>query len=99
MYFEGNTDTGIFNQWIEEFLIPELKAGQTVIMDNATFHKSPRTAELVELSGCKLLYLPPYSPDFNPIEQKWGHVKNKVKKIRGKFKNFDECLERVLCYR
>jgi len=96
MYFEGNTDTEIFNQWIEEFLIPELKPDQTVIMDNAAFHKSQRTAELVESRQCRLLYLPPYSPDFNPIEQKWGHVKSLVKKIRDKFQNFNECLESVL---
>ena len=98
MYFEGNTDAEIFNQWIEEFLIPELKPNQTVILDNAAFHKSLRTAELIESAKCKLLYLPPYSPDFNPIEQKWGHVKNSVKKIRDKFENFTECLEEVLCY-
>ena len=100
MYFEGNTDTEIFNQWIEEFLIPELKPNQTVILDNAAFHKSPRTTELVESAKCSLLYLPPYSPDFNPIEQKWGHVKNSVKKIRDKFEEFTECLEGgLLCYR
>ena len=99
MYFEGNTDTEIFNQWIKEFLIPELKSAQTVILDNAAFHKSPRTTELINSVNCRLLYLPPYSPDFNPIEQKWGHVKNSVKKIRNKFQNFIECLEDVLCYR
>lgn len=96
MYFEGNTDTQIFNQWIEEFLIPELKPNQTVILDNAAFHKSPKTTELVESAKCKLLYLPPYSPDFNPIEQKWGHVKNSVKKIRDRYEDFNECLESVL---
>jgi len=99
MYFEGNTDTEIFNQWIEEFLIPDLKPNQTVIMDNAAFHKSQRTTELINSANCQLLYLTPYSPDFNPIEQKWGHVKNTVKKIRDKFKDFNECLENVLCYR
>ena len=96
MYFEGNTDTEIFNQWIEEFLIPELKTNQTIIMDNAAFHKSQRTIELVKSTKCRLLYLPPYSPDFNPIEQKWGHVKNTVKKIRNKFENFNECLDMAL---
>ena len=96
MYFEGNTDAVIFNQWIEEFLIPELKSGQTVILDNAAFHKSSRTTELINSANCKLLYLPPYSLDFNPIEQKWGHVKNSVKKIRDKFQNFNEYLENVL---
>jgi transposase len=101
MYFEGNTDTAIFNQWIEEFLIPEHKPNQTVILDNAAFHKLQRTRELVESANCQLLYLPPYSPDLNPIEQKLGrgHVKNSVKKIRDKFEDFTECLEKVLCYR
>ena len=99
MYFEGNTDTEIFNQWIVEFLIPELKPNQTIIMDNAAFHKSQRTIELIKSANCNILYLPPYSPDFNPIEQKWGHVKNSVKKIRDIFEDFNECLEKVLCYR
>ena len=99
MYFEGNTDTEIFNQWIVELLIPELKPNQTIIMDNATFHKSQRTIELIKSANCNILYLPPYSPDFNPIEQKWGHVKNSVKKIRDIFEDFNECLEKVLCYR
>ena len=87
----------IFNQWIEEFLIPELMPNQTVILDNAAFHKSPRTTDLIKSANCSPLYLPPYSPDFNPIEHKWGHVKNSVKKIRDGFENFTECLERVLC--
>lgn len=99
MYFEGNTDTEIFNQWIVEFLIPELKPNQTIIMDNAAFHKSQRTIEIIKSANCNILYLPPYSPDFNPIEQKWGHVKNSVKKIRDIFEDFNECLEKVLCYR
>ena len=79
-----------------EVLIPELKPNQTIIMDNAAFHKNKLTKELIKLAKCKLLYLPPYSPDFNPIEQKWGHVKNTVKKIRDKFENFTECLELCL---
>ena len=98
IYFEGNTDSGIFNQWIEDFLIPELKPNQTVILDNAAFHKSQKTKELIESANCKLLYLPPYSPYFNPIEQKWSHVKNQVKKIRDKFEDFTKCLDEVLCY-
>ncbi len=96
MYFEGNTDTEIFNQWIEEFLIPVLQPNQTVILDNAAFHKSQKTGELIESANCNVLYLPPYSPYFNPIEQKWEHVKNSVKKIRDKFDNFTQCLESVL---
>ena len=96
MWFEGNTDTGIFNTWIEKCLVPELKPNQIIVMDNATFHKSEAIRKLIESVECKLLYLPPYSPDFNPIEQKWGHVKNMVKKIRDQFADFNECLDYTL---
>jgi transposase len=95
-YFEGNTNFKMFNLWIKEVLLLELKPGQTIIMDNAAFHKNKITRELIESKQCHLLYLPPYSPDFNPIEQKWGHVKNIIRKIRDKFENFNECLESVL---
>ena len=99
IYFTGNTDTESFNYWIEEHLLPEIKGkNKVIIMDNASFHKSQRTKELIEKAGHKLLYLPPYSPDFNPIEHKWGHVKTKVKNIRDKFNTFEECLDFVLCY-
>lgn len=67
--FYGACNTELFNEWFEKFLIKELKAGQTVILDNASFHKSPRIKELVASVGCDLLFLPPYSPDLNPIEQ------------------------------
>jgi hypothetical protein len=96
MWFEGNTDTNIFNEWIEKCLVPELKPNQIIVIDNATFHKSEATRKLIESVECKLLYLPPYSPDFNPIEQKWGHVKNMVKKIRDQFADFNECLDYTL---
>ena len=96
MYFEGNTDTEVFNTWISEFLIKELQPGKTLIMDNASFHKSPKTRELIEKAGCFLEYLPPYSPDFNPIEHKWGVVKKIVRGVRDKFTNFNDCLDYVL---
>jgi len=96
MWFEGNTDTNIFNEWIEKCLVPELELHRVIVMDNATFHKSEVTRKLIESVECKLLYLPPYSPDFNPIEQKWGHVKNMVKKIRDQFADFNECLDYTL---
>ena len=66
------------------------------MIDNPTFHKSEAIRKLIESVECKLLYLPPYSPDFNPIEQKWGHVKNMVKKVRDQFTDFNECLDYAL---
>lgn len=80
-WFRGFTDGELFNVWLESHLLPTLKPGMTVIMDNARFHKSPRTKELIENAGCKLLFLPPYSPDFNPIEHRWFPLKNTARKI------------------
>ena len=98
IYIEENTNTELFNKWLEEHLLPELKyQKKVIIMDNASFHKSQTTRDLIEKAGHALLYLPPYSPDFNPIEQKWSHIKFLVKKIKDKFKTFEECLDYVLC--
>jgi hypothetical protein len=67
-YFDDYTNTDNFCIWLEKILCPELRPGQVVIMDNASFHKSPRIRKIIENVGCQLLYLPPYSPDLNPIE-------------------------------
>ena len=64
--FEGYCNHDVFEAYIEKVLLPILMPGQTVIMDNASFHKSKKIQQLIESKGCKLLYLPAYSPDFNP---------------------------------
>ncbi len=61
--------------WLKDFLIPELKVGQVVIMDKATFHKSEESRKLIEKAGCRILFLPTYSPDLNPIEIFWANFK------------------------
>ena len=80
-YFTGYTNAHVFNAWLEQELVPTLTPGMTVIMDNARFHKSPKTKEIIEAAGCSLLFLPPYSPDFNPIENRWFPLKNTARKI------------------
>ena len=67
--YQGTCNTNLFNLWIKEFLLPAIKPGYTIIMDNAAFHKSLETKKLIESSGYELLFLPPYSPDLNPIEK------------------------------
>lgn len=79
MIFNGSCDTKLFETWVEQFLIKELKPGQVVVMDNATFHRSQKTRELIESVGCKLIFLPPYSPDLNPIEKFWANMKRWIK--------------------
>ena len=84
--FYGYCNTRLFEAWVEQFLIKELKSGQCVVMDNASFHKSQRTKDLIESVGCKVIFLPPYSPDLNPIEKFWANMK---RWIRGKIQDFD----------
>ena len=69
IYFKGNTNTEIFIKWLKEELLPKTRVGQVIVMDNASFHKSKKIKELIESYGCRLLFLPHYSPDFNPMEQ------------------------------
>jgi transposase len=59
----------VFEAYLEDILAPSLKPGQVVVMDNLPSHKSERVRELIEEKGCELIYLPPYSLDFNPIEE------------------------------
>ena len=84
--FEGYCSREVFNTYAEQILIKELKPGQKVIMYNASFHKSPYLKSIIENAGCNLLYLPSYSPDFNPIEHRWPGIKDSFRKIMSKFK-------------
>lgn len=73
--FETTINTEIFDAWVIEDLIPKLPPQSVVIMDNASFHKGTEMKNGLEKGGHRLLYLPPYSPDLNPIEKKWAQVK------------------------
>jgi len=73
--FAGTCDTEVFNFWLEHLLCPHLTTAHVVIMDNAAFHKSPDTMRLIGHAGATLLFLSPYSPDFNPIEHDFAALK------------------------
>jgi transposase len=90
--FEGYTDTELFNVWFIEELLPNLRKGQIVILDNASFHKSPLLAIASEKYGVKIIYLPAYSPDLNPIEKFWANLKRNIRKIIKKCKNLHDAL-------
>lgn len=79
LIFYSSCNTKLFEAWVEQFLIKELKPGQYVVMDNAAFHRSKRTKKLIESVGCKVIFLPPYSPDLNPIEKFWANMKRWIK--------------------
>lgn len=75
--FEGSCTTEVFNGWLERQLCPRLSEDQVVIMDNVPFHKGAKTADLIHRTGAALLFLPPYSPDLNPIEHDFATLKKK----------------------
>jgi transposase len=72
---EGSTNGTVFETYMEDVLLPTLQEGQVVVMDNLSAHKAERVRELIEAKGCVLIYLPPYSPDYNPIEQAFSKLK------------------------
>ena len=80
--FGANIDSDIFYGWLTRELLPRIPEGAVVVMDNAAFHKRPDIRNAIEGRGGILEYLPPYSPDLNPIEHKWAQVKSIRRKYR-----------------
>ena len=93
MIYKGSANTSLFEAWVEQMLVPVLKPGQVVVMDNYVIHKSKRTKELIESVGCRIIFQPPYSPDLNKIEHFWNWIKNMVRKLLPQ----SETLEQALC--
>ena len=81
---EGPTTREVFETYLERVLGPSLRAGQVVAMDNLSSHKGGRVRELIEGKGCQLLYLPPYSPDLNPIEEAFAKLKAWLRKAEAR---------------
>ncbi len=81
---EGATTREVFETYLEHILAPSLQAGQVVVMDNLTAHKGGRVREIVESAGCELVYLPPYSPDLNPIEEAFSKVKGLMRRAEAR---------------
>ena len=81
---EGPTTKSVFEAYLERELAPSLCPGQMVVMDNLSSHKGSRVRELVEARGCESLYLPPYSPDLNPIEEAFAKLKALIRKARSR---------------
>ena len=80
MAVEGSTTREVFEAYVERVLAPELRPGQVVVMDNLSSHKGSRIRRLIEERGCELLYLPPYSPDLNPIDQAFAKLKTLLRR-------------------
>jgi transposase len=81
---EGSTTREVFEVFLERVLAPVLKPGQVVVMDNLSAHKGGRVKEIIESRECELVYLPPYSPDFNPIEQAFSKIKSLLRRVQAR---------------
>ena len=91
--YKGTCDTELFNFWLENILLPLLNPGATIVLDNASIHKSSKSEELVKSFNCNLLFLPPYSPDLNPIEKVWANIKSIIKKSISNFKTLSNAID------
>jgi len=78
---DGAVNGDVFESFVERVLVPALSPGDVVVMDNLSSHKRARTRELIEGAGAELVFLPPYSPDLNPIEMVFSKVKQKLRSL------------------
>lgn len=93
---EGACNRTVFETWLENCLVALLQPGQVVVMDNATFHKGGRIEQLIQDAGAQLLYLPPYSPDLNKIENCWSWLKSRIRTQLAQFECLRDAMEHVL---
>ena len=100
MTLDGAVNRLAFEAFVEQVLTPSLHPGDLVVMDNLSSHKGPRTAAFIRAVDAELVYLPPYSPDFNPIEQAFSKIKQALRTLAGRtvdalWREMQSVLERV----
>lgn len=84
MVVAGATDRAVFREYVRKLLVPTLQAGDVVILDNLSAHKDVQARELIQARGATLLFLPAYSPDFNPIEKMWSKLKECLRSAKAR---------------
>lgn len=93
MTIDSPTDSDVFREYVDRVLVPSLRKDDVVLMDNLSAHKAAGIAERIQAAGAELIYLPPYSPDLNPIEQCWSKVKEFLRSATARSQRL---LERVI---
>jgi len=96
MIYDGTTDSVLFEYWFEMMLLKSIPKYSIIILDNATFHRKARLRELAEKTYCDVLFLPPYSPDLNPIERFWAWLKARLRNILPAYTSLDDAL--MVCF-
>jgi transposase len=92
MVYDGTTDSVLFECWFENALLKVLPPHSVIILDNATFHRKARLRSLAEQAMCAVIFLPPYSPDLNPIERFWAWIKSRLRSILPFYSDFDSAV-------
>ena len=92
LVYSGTMDTSLFEFWFTEQLLPSLDVGTVIVMDNASFHSKKRLICAAQKAECSLLFLPPYSPELNPIEKFWARLKRLLRNILPSCSSFDVAL-------
>lgn len=92
MQYNTTMNSELFEAWFEKSLLPYLEKDVTIVMDNASFHRKKNLYKVAKKYGFNLIFLPPYSPELNPIEKYWAWLKNHLKKILPNFSSFDDAL-------
>jgi len=95
--FTGSCDAVLFEVWFQTQLLPQLKPGQVVILDNATFHRKQVLTQMLQEVGCSLLPLPAYSPDLNPIEALWHQIKHRIRHNTHNSLSFWDKVDHAFC--
>ena len=93
MTIDAGTSSDVFSAFVACELVPNLRRGDVVVMDNLSAHRSPRARHLIEAAGATILFLPPYSPEFNPIEKLWAKLKDIVRRLPSRTRDlFDKAV-------
>ncbi len=90
--YSGTMNTTLFESWFTDQLLPSLDKGTVIVMDNASFHSKARLPSAAQKCGCRVVFLPPYSPELNPIENFWAWFKATLRCILPQFSSFDDAL-------
>jgi len=92
LQYDGSMDSALFELWFEECFIPNIPPSSTIVMDNASFRRKSKLYPFTQKHGHRIIFLPPYSPNLNEIENFWAWLKGKLKKVVHMFDDFDEAL-------
>lgn len=92
LQYDGTMDSILFETWFASCLLPKLPTGTVIVMDNASFHRKNKLSLLAQGAGCQLVFLPPYSPELNPIENFWAWLKRHLRKTLFAHSSFDSAL-------